>query len=269
MHDVRPLPLRLAPPALRGAMWARWYHHRAAEWAPLFQGTPLQFAPGLAMDLVPGDVISSCIAFTGFWELHLSRHLLRLARKGGTMIDVGANLGYFSLLWAAAKAGNQSIAFEASSRTSKLLLHNVRKNKMESQVHVHAVAAGRERGRLQFDPGPADQTGWGGFTTSPQAATLTVDVVRVDSVTPKDVRVALLKVDIEGADAWAIMGCDELLRGRRVECLWFEQNRERMRDLGIDERAAPEYLRSVGYEAKPRSDPRGSVVDWLAYPVRA
>lgn len=258
--------MRLLPRRLRSALWARWYHRRQERWRHLFAGAPLDFAPGVSMDLVPGDTISSGIAFTGFWELHLSRTLMELAGTGGLMVDVGANLGYFSLLWAAAHPANRVIAFEAAPRNIRLLRSNVARNDVTGRVQVVPLAAGREKGQLFFDAGPDDQTGWGGFAEASAPGAVAIDVVRVDEIVPPEARVRLLKVDIEGADTWALMGCERLLREQRVELVWFEQNRPRMHALGITDAAAREFLKSVGYTATPRSDPRAAVVDWVAVP---
>jgi FkbM family methyltransferase len=260
----RPLLLRLLPDRLRLSAWARLYQPAAAKWRPLYRAAPLRFAPGVVMDLSHGDRVSDCIAFTGVYELPLTRHLLRLARRGGTLIDVGANLGYFTLLWAAANPANRVFAFEASPRNIEWLARNVAMNQLDRRVRVIPRAAGREPGALRFDPGPADQTGWGGFA---EAGPIAVDVVRVDQAAEYPPEITLLKVDIEGADAWALMGCEHLLRERRVKQVWFEQNKPRMRGLGIREDEAQQFLRSVGYEARPQSDPRGEIVDWSATPA--
>ena len=92
-------------------------------------------------------------------------------------------------------------------------------------------------------------------------------MVRVDNVVSKANEVALLKIDAEGADTWVLMGCERLLRERQVKAVWFEQNKPRMRALGIGEWEAERYLRSVGYVPSPRSDPSGDVVEWSAIPV--
>jgi hypothetical protein len=42
-----------------------------------------------------------------------------------------------------------------------------------------------------------------------------------------------------------------------------------MAALGIREGEAQDYLRSVGYEARPRGDPSVEVADWAAYPIGA
>ena len=86
------------------------------------------------MKLVPGDCISDVIAFTGVYELKLSRRISELARRGGILIDVGANLGYYSLMWAALNPRNKCIAFEASPRNIEILRHNISTNGLDKQI---------------------------------------------------------------------------------------------------------------------------------------
>src|ERR1700712_2741202 len=102
----------MLPDRLRVALWARLYRSSQSRWLPLYKSARLRHAPLVKMDLVPGDVISDCIAFTGVYEPVLTRRLVEMAQQGGTLIDIGANLGYFSLIWAACKPSNKCIAFE-------------------------------------------------------------------------------------------------------------------------------------------------------------
>lgn len=256
----------MLPNRLRASAWARLYRGMHARWTPLYHDAELEYARGVRMNLVPGDVISDSIAFTGVYELAVTRRVAQLARTGGTFIDVGANLGYFTLVWAAARSENRCLAFEASPRNIDVLRRNIRRNGLASQIEVIPHAAGKSPGKLRFDPGPVDQTGWGGFAGDDATTGVEVDVVRIDDVVPVDSPVALLKVDIEGADAWALMGCERLLRARTVREVWFEQNKPRIRALGIPEDAAQDYLRSVGYPPQPLGDAAGELVEWSAVP---
>ncbi|MCP9929783.1 FkbM family methyltransferase [Cyanobium sp. AMD-g] len=111
------------------------------------------------MDLVPGDLISDIIAFTGVYESRLTQRVARLAQRGGILVDVGANLGYFSLLWAALNKENRCVAFEASPRNIPILNRNIRQNGLESRIEVFPVAAGQESGTMKFSLGPVEQTG--------------------------------------------------------------------------------------------------------------
>lgn len=263
----RPLLLDFLPDRVAVAAWAYLFRGRVKDCAALYSAAPLRHARHIRMDLLPGDVISDCIAFTGVHEPDLTRRVVELAKAGGTMVEIGANLGYFTLLWAGLRDDNRCVAVEASPRNVALLQTNIAANKLDARVQLIPCAAGRAAGSLRFDPGPADQTGWGGF--APAGSTgIDVDVIRVDTVVPSTTPIALLKVDIEGADAWALEGCDALLKSGAVREVWFEQNKPRMEALGIPVDAAQTYLRSVGYETTPQSDPNAPLVEWSAVPVR-
>lgn len=263
----RPFLLDLLPDRAAVAAWAYLFRGRIKNCAPLYTAAPLRYARHIRMDLLQGDVISDCIAFTGVHEPDLTRRVVELARAGGTMVEIGANLGYFSLLWAGLRDDNRCVAVEASPRNVALLKRNIAVNGLDARVQLVPTAAGRAAGSLRFDPGPTDQTGWGGF--APQGATgIDVDVIRVDSIVSSTTPIALLKVDIEGADAWALEGCDALLRAGTVGEVWFEQNKPRMEALGIPLDAAQTYLRSRGYTPTPQSDPDALLVEWSAVPER-
>src|SRR5687768_3620794 len=75
---------------------------------------PLEFGKNIKLDLSKNDVGHKSIIFNGFYELELSRTMVELARKGGLLVDVGANYGYFSCLWVSQRPDNKAIAFEAS-----------------------------------------------------------------------------------------------------------------------------------------------------------
>jgi FkbM family methyltransferase len=262
----RPLLLRLLPDRLRMAAWFHLYQPTTTHWHPLFQEALLGFAPRVSMELLPGDIISDSIAFTGIWELNLTRQLIAIARQGGTMVDIGANLGYFSLIWAASASANRCLSIEASPRNVAILRRNVDRNRFASCIEIIPKAAGKQADSLSFKVGPPEQTGWGGFASAASVEDILVEVVRVDEIFNVKQEIALLKIDIEGADTWALMGCEKLLKSRRIRSVWFEQNKPRMKALGIGEREAEEFLKSVGYIASPQSDPTSEQVEWSAVP---
>src|SRR5690349_11446646 len=113
----RPLLLRALPEALKPRIFYRQYFPVPQHYASLCERAPLTFASGMEMTgLLPSDVIGGSIAMMGFYERTLSRRIAELARNGGRMIDVGANIGYFSLIWLAGHSRNTVVAIEASSR---------------------------------------------------------------------------------------------------------------------------------------------------------
>ena len=264
MNESRPIAMRILPARFAISLCDRFYFARRDRWQQLYRNASLRALPGVSMQLVPGDRVSDLIAFTGMYEAELTRRVSRLARKGGKMIDVGANLGYFSLLWAASHPANKCISFEAAPRNLDILRNNVEQNGLGTKIRIIPKAAAAQSGRLFFDLGPEDQRGWGGIASVRGERQIEVEAVRIDEEVANDEPVALLKVDVEGADAWALMGCDQLLRAKLVEEIWFEQNKPRMKTLGIQENAAQEYLESVGYCCTPHDNLDSAVVEWSA-----
>ena len=231
-----------------------------------YRGVPLRHAPQARMDLVRGDGISDAIAAHGVWEPDVSRELVALAAGGGTFVQVGANLGYFPILWAAARPDNTAYAFEPVERNVSLLRRNVRQSGLADRVHVLPVAAGGKTEIARFDDGPAEQTGWGGLASGSGPSGTSVVVVRLDDLFPDRV-IDVLMIDTEGADTWVLAGCERMLREKRVRALYYEQNKPRMRLLGITEGESERFLESVGYKPVRMSDPAADVAEWRAAPA--
>lgn len=227
----------------------RWHH--------LYDAAQLRFAPNVSMKLNPSDRMHGQIAFLGYHEKELSKTVVKLAREvGGKFVDVGANIGYYSLLWVAQSSRNEAVAIEPSPRVHPLLQKNVEHNGFEEKIEVVKAAAGRERGRVQFDVGPDAEVGWGGITegrgtvTQDSQGTIQVPQRRLDEVVEGPV--SLLKADIEGAETWAFQGGESLLQSQEIQRICFENNRVRMHRLGIREEAPIELLRQHGYEVTDR-----------------
>ncbi len=211
-------------------------------------GSRLHFAAASLPALLPTDWGHRQIAWLGFYELELSRRIVALAQEGGLLVDVGANIGYFSCLWAAASSRNSVCAFEASPRNFPMLQRNVAAQSVSERVKLFEQAVGKEQGTLAFDVGPQEQSGWGGLTNSASAQTLEVNVGRLDDLLPAESQVSVLKIDTEGADAWVLAGAERLLRNRQIQHIFYEENLERMAQLGIAPRTAVQFLTGLGYK---------------------
>lgn len=230
-----------------------YFFLRRLGWTPSCGGGPaaLALAPVSLARLCASDFGHQQILGMGFCDLDLSLHIARLASEGGLMIDAGANVGYFSVLWAAANPQNTVIAFEPSPRNLAMLRANIEAAGLSDRVQIVPHALSRESGTLSFDPGPEDQTGWGGLTTTPSRDALQVAVRRLDEELDPTTHVKVLKIDCEGADPWVIEGAASLLRARRIEHVFFEINETRQKELGIAENRGIQILAGFGYDAKP------------------
>jgi FkbM family methyltransferase len=204
------------------------------------------------MRLSRGDVGHAELAFTGIYEPEETEMISRIARdEGGLLVDVGANFGYYTLLWCGQRPDNRSIAFEASPLVLPRLKENIQRNRIEDRVRIVDAAASNTNGTASFDTGPADQTGWGGIAPREASqASVEVRAQRLDSALA-GASVTLLKIDCEGAEAWVIEGASTLLAEKRIRHVCFEENKSRMSALGIAPNAAEQLLRSHGYQCEP------------------
>lgn len=253
---------RVRPLRLRSSIASRF----ESIWSPssvgAMESADLHFAPSVKMRLHSTDSAHRLLALTGFTELELSKRIRRRSRAGGVLVDVGANAGYFSLLWLATRPENRVIAFEAAPLPRALLRRNLEENGLASRARVDDRAVGSRNGKMAFDPGPPEQSSWGGLAPAGGGRSIEVDVVRLEHAVPPDVEVAVLKIDVEGADAWVLEGAESLLASGRVGIVFFEQNVERMRALGIAAEAPIEILERHEYRVRPLRGTRRT--EWMA-----
>jgi len=236
----------LLPPRAQQYLYYRLYNPPPERLKEQFVDAPLRYAPDVTMDLAFGDVLHGAIAVTGFYELDLTRRVVEVAKKrGGLMVDVGANAGYFSLLWLSQRPENRCILFEPAPRNVALIRRNLEKNGFADRADLRPLALGREAGQMPFDLGPQDQTGWGGLKKDEEGRAITVPVSRLDAEV--DELVSFLKIDTEGADAWVIEGGRRLFENKLVDEVRFENNMDRAQSLGISKGEAEAHLRAAGY----------------------
>ncbi|MGB5454902.1 MAG: FkbM family methyltransferase [Gammaproteobacteria bacterium] len=223
----------------------------------------IKYFEDLQIDVHPGDIICEHIRANGSWEDSLSERLIEAGKSGGLMIDVGANVGYFSLLWAKANPENKVYAFEASPRIYPKLIENVTKNGLSEQIYPFSAALSQYCQVHEFVLGPEEQTGWGGLINYTNGENTKVLCVRLDELIT-DEKIRLMKIDVEGADTWVLKGCEKLLREHKIEEIYYEQNIPRMMELGIDPSEAGNYLKKYGFKPENITPHETDVTEWHA-----
>ena len=214
----------------------------------------LRFAKNIKMDLSPTDTSHRQIIMTGFYELELSKRIKTLSkRRKGILIDVGANYGYFSLLWCANNCENIAYAFEPLHSNYVELIKNIEKNSKQKQILSEQLALSHRRGEMKFVLNNlGGETGWGGFTLNKESEYINVETTLLDEYCKRKSieNICVLKIDTEGADTWVLNGAKELLRTNKIENIFFEINKERMNLLGISENEPFNFLSSFRYKIK-------------------
>jgi len=241
---------RALPPKLGATFYYRILS-RLRMGAAAYTNTPLAFAPGFKMNLMPGDTCHGSIAFTGCYELPLTRRMREIAqRDGGTLIDAGANYGYYSLIWTAARTENRVIAIEASPRNFPALMGNLELNGVRDRVTTINKAAGDRVGTVHFKMSAQDQSGWDKVTTDSAESDWSVPLTTLDHEIPV-ADYTVLKIDCEGFDFNVVRGAQRLLEARHIKHIFFEENMGCSQMFGVAEGEIGRHLVNLGYAVSP------------------
>lgn len=172
-----------------------------------------------------------------------------LLRDGDVFVDGGANIGLFALR-AASDVGptGRVIACEPGPGTMQLLRANARRNDHDT-VELHEVALSDAPGNASFTIFE-DGSGLSSFAPGPSGGrTVGVSVTTLDALTaPFHDRVAVVKLDIEGAEVKALRGAASLI-ARASPVFLIEVEPEHLARQGSTVDELTRALRSRGYEA--------------------
>ena len=211
----------------------RGEHYREGSWLERgierMRGARTQPAPAalrrlheLLLDLLPGDHLVSTLP--GGERVRVSakyRHLSwnpeeyaafkATVRPGATVLDVGANIGAYTLLFATwAGPSGRVVAFEPSPRSVEGLREHLKLNGVADRVEIVQAAVSSAEGTAWFDcSGPSGANAL--VSEARGGGAITVDTTTLDAYCEsRGLRPSVIKVDVEGAEL------DVLRGGRRT-----------------------------------------------------
>lgn len=161
-------------------------------------------------------------------------------RPGDTVLDVGAHVGYYSLLASMlAGDGGQVWAFEPNPQNHRFLLEHARVNG-RGNVRVEQAAVSDANGSARFDFGTGSGTGH-----LAEGGALEVRTVRLDDFCrERNLRPSAIKIDVEGAEGAVLEGARETIAAARPVVFLSTHGPE-------VHRRCVEWLRGAGYVLTP------------------
>jgi FkbM family methyltransferase len=247
--------MRYAPIAAgKPVLWSRlidpyfaWYHR------PFVARTVF----GMKMRGDSADIIGQYIYYFGLWEPDITAWVRRRLARGDVFLDVGANIGYYSLLASRMVGPHGSVvAVEASPTTFRVLLDNVAMNGV-ANVRALNLAASEHPGRVKLYRGSEYHSGLAtvveerGFELGAEVEA-EVPAAPLNSILSAEEmrRLRLAKIDVEGAEAQVVAGMGSLIeRGRPDLEIIIEIDPVRLERQGTSAEAVLAPFFRAGYHA--------------------
>lgn len=202
----------------------------------------------------------------GFFEPELVTIAIRATDPERDVIDVGANVGFYTILLAKKlRLGSRVAAFEPAMEAFGNLMRNIQHNQVENKVVALPCAASsatgssalyRVSGRSEYSSlAPiVHPSALSGSVKSQDIPTITVD----DVVEEHELRPAFIKVDVEGSEHLVLSGCRRTIQRHRPVML-MELSDQLLRAAGSSAKSLIECVQSYDYVVvdpiKPKLEP--------------
>jgi FkbM family methyltransferase len=174
----------------------------------------------------------------------------RILKPGMTVVDVGANIGYFTFL-AAKKVGSvgKVVSVEPHPSNFALLKDAIESNQILN-VRALPIALGDRKDRIHI--GMADQTVFPNRTASTLKASVTdpeISVETLDDLAEKEGlrTIDLLKIDVDGYEWRILQGATNCLQEKRVKRIIIEFNSYWLKESGTSAEELRRLLEGHGF----------------------
>lgn len=200
------------------------------------------------------DLIQRYLYVFGVWEPHMTHWLQHRLSPGDTFIDVGANVGYYSVLASRLVGdGGNVVTVEASPVFHRRLLQHAQLNDCRNIRAVNA-AVSDSRKKLTFILASSKNTGATSIVPyeGPAESTFEIEARPLpELLKPAELTNArVIKIDVEGAEGGVVRGLAPMLDKLRSDVeITVEVTPSRMEQLGDSATELVETMREHGFYA--------------------
>ncbi|MCW5878099.1 MAG: FkbM family methyltransferase [Anaerolineales bacterium] len=207
------------------------------------------------------DQDSMGLSTNGIYEPFETALIQNYVKPGQTVLDIGANIGYYTLLFAKRVGGSGVVhAFEPESNAFKLLEKNLELNGYQNVV-LHPLAVSNKDGETYLARDPFSNLDHRIKSGSEhQEASIKIRTAKIDSlIGSSELTVDVVKLDIQGAEYSAVQGMQATLSKSPTVLLLSEFWPEAIQDLGADPRGYYDLLLEHGFKLN-EIDERGKTL---------
>lgn len=207
--------------------------------------------PGLKIEVIPEDHIQQQLFWYGVYEAEAVTTWQQLCKADSVVLDIGANIGYYSLLAAAIAKQGKVYAFEPIPSLQQRIRRNMVLNRFQN-IHLVPAAASDRDGKVKMHVAAADNIGMSGLRPQENFSgeTIEVNAIRIDdwAVKYNIGKIDLVKIDTEGAEWLVLQGMVETLKRYRPAVI-IEVMDELLRLFDRSAKDIYGYFEELNYEA--------------------
>ena len=241
--------------------WHSWYPrwlparvgHKIRRWSLGRYSQPVlcRLTTGQHFLICPNDLLECEIGVTGEWEGLIYRALQPLVTQGSTVIDVGAHVGYSTILFADWVGPSGKVhCFEPIPSHVCQIEQNLALNGYQDRVGVYKFAVSDRLGSADFHYDTTQNTGMGSLIPRrTQRHKIRVETIALDHWVQTNglIDIGLIKIDIEGAEALALRGMANGLYQHQYRILLIELHPFELQKLGSSTSEILCQLNAYGY----------------------
>jgi FkbM family methyltransferase len=179
--------------------------------------------------------------YSGLHEFYDMGFLLHFLREKDVFVDIGANIGSYTIL-ASAEINAFSISIEPIPSTFSHLKNNIVVNQINHLVTPLNIGLGSKMGSLKFTKSRDTENH---IATQDETDTIDVEVDTLDNIIAEE-QPTLLKIDVEGFETEVLNGAEATLNKSSLKAIIIELNGEGNR-YGYDENAIHQKLLVKGF----------------------
>lgn len=197
--------------------------------------------------------LSRAIAMFNFWEIEESNFLKKFLKKGMNVIDIGANIGYYTVLFSKWVGDEGKIfAFEPDPNSFNILAKNISVNNCNN-VSLYQNAVSEKEGSTSLfvnykDPGDNRIIDFYAYDGDEDRKKIETSMVTLDSIIDKDEKIDLIKMDIQGSEMLALLGMERTINDNEKLNMFVEFWPYGIEKSGFSPQDFIEKIKSLGFK---------------------
>jgi FkbM family methyltransferase len=214
---------------------------------------------------VPGNEwrMAAYHAFRGVMEPGLTKYFCTLVKPGTVVVDVGANVGIYTLLAAKLLEGTGKIySFEPTPRIYEILRDNVQVNSFLELgiVQLHQVAVTDRSGKARLSIFNNDSGHNTLFRDGKADDEIDVATTSLDEILATQERVDIVKIDAEGAEPLIVRGMQQVIKRNPKIRILLEFAPVHLKRAGSSPLEVLDEFASFGFDIRRIDDVNGDLL---------